>query len=444
MRLQGFIEICLIPIVSKIASNKYLIAVRDGFAFSMPFLIVGSFVLLLTNLPFADTNNFLYQQWYVDIMALYKDNLMQPFYVSMGIMVIFVVFGIGYSLSNFYKISGVTGGLISLFIFLILGGQSGLISYGGDMPKWTILPEGLFPVIDARYLGAQGVFTGIVVSIFSVEVYRFLIEKKMIVRLPESVPPAVIKSFEALIPVFLLTVIAQSINIFVQSVTGSLLPEIIMNVFRPVLYVSDTLFGTLIIVFLINMLWFCGLHGGGIIGALLNPITLTNLEINARALSDNQPLPHILAGGFLDLFVHIGGSGATLGLVIAMMLSKAKHLRAIGRLSFVPGIFNINEPVTFGAPIVLNPILGIPFVVIPLINTIISYLLTTLGMIDKVRILVPWTTPSVLASFIATGLDLKALIWSIILIMLSTLMYLPFLNAYEKVLLLKEQNARTF
>ncbi|WP_038367651.1 PTS cellobiose transporter subunit IIC [Borrelia duttonii] len=439
MKFQNFIETGLVPIAGKIASNKYLIAVRDGFAFSMPFLIVGSFILLLANLPFTDANNFLYQQWYVDLMAKYKENLMQPFYVSMGVMAIFVVFGIGYNLSHFYKMSGITGGFISLFTFLILGGQSGWISYGGEIPKWIIISEGLFPVIDARYLGAQGVFTGIVVSIFSVEIYRFFINKKMIIRLPESVPPAVIKSFEALIPVFLLAIISQTINIFVQSTTGKLLPEIIMNIFSPILYVSDTLFGVLVIVFLIHILWFCGLHGGGIVGALLGPITLANLEINARALSENNPLPSILAGGFLNTFVHIGGSGATLGLAMAMIISKTQYLKTIGKFSFISGVFNINEPIIFGVPIVLNPILGIPFIIIPLINTVIAYSLTYLGIIEKVRVLVPWTTPSILASFISTGLDFKALVLSVILIILSMLMYLPFLKAYEKILLRQEK-----
>ncbi|WP_024655191.1 PTS cellobiose transporter subunit IIC [Borrelia hispanica] len=439
MKFQNFIETGLVPIASRIASNRYLIAVRDGFAFSMPFLIVGSFVLLLANLPFTDANNFLYQQWYVDLMSKYKDNLLQPFYVSMGVMAIFVVFGIGYSLSHFYKISGIIGGFISLFTFLILGGQSGWISYGGEIPKWIIISEGLFPVIDARYLGAQGVFTGIVVSIFSVEIYRFFINKKMIVRLPESVPPAVIKSFEALIPVFLLAIVSQTINIFVQSITGKLLPEIIMNIFSPILYVSDTLFGVLVIVFLIHILWFCGLHGGGIVGALLGPITLANLEINTRALSENNPLPSILAGGFLNTFVHIGGSGATLGLAIAMIISKTQYLKTIGKFSFISGVFNINEPIIFGVPIVLNPILGIPFIIIPLINTVIAYSLTYLGIIAKVRVLVPWTTPSILASFISTGLDFRALILSFVLIILSMLMYLPFLKAYEKVLLRQEK-----
>ncbi|UGQ16495.1 PTS cellobiose transporter subunit IIC [Borrelia sp. RT5S] len=441
MKLQEIIESSLVPIASKIASNKYLIAIRDGFVFSMPFLIVGSFVLLLVNLPFTDPSNFLYQQWYVDLMTRYKENIVQPFYVSMGIMAIFVVFGIGYSLANFYKIGEITGGFLSLFTFLILGGQSDWIPYGGETTKWAISPGGWFPVIDARYLGAQGVFMGIIAAIFSVELYRFLINKKITIKLPESVPPAVSRSFEALIPVVLLTLIAQATNLFVQSTTGNLLPEIIISIFRPLLYISDTLIGTLIIVLIVHVFWFCGLHGSGVIIALLNPIILANLEVNVKALSDNIPLPHILAGGFLDSLVYIGGSGATLGLAAAMMLSKAQHLRTIGRLSFIPGLFNINEPMIFGSPIILNPILGIPFILVPLINVVVAYSLTNFGFIERVRTLVPWTTPSALAAFISTGLDFKALILSLLLLILSTLIYFPFLKAYEKVLL-KQENTR--
>ncbi|UPA09857.1 PTS cellobiose transporter subunit IIC (plasmid) [Borrelia nietonii YOR] len=439
MNFQKFIENKLMPIASKTASNKYLSAIKDGFIASMPFLIVGSFVLLLVNLPLVDPNNFLYQQWYVDLMSKYKANLIQPFYVSMGIMTIFVSFGIGYSLSNSHKINGITGGLLSLFTFLILCGQSDQIPYGGDVPKWAILPGASFPIIDARYLGAQGIFTGIIVAILSVELYRFLVNRKIIIKLPESVPPAVARSFEALIPVILLTIIAQTINIAVQSTTGTLLPEIMMHIFRPMLNISDSLFGSLMIVFIIHIFWFCGIHGGALVSVFLSPISLTNLEINARALSNNLPLPHILSGGFLDVFVHIGGSGTTLGLTIAMIMSKVPHLRNIGKIALAPGIFNINEPIIFGAPIVLNPILGIPFILVPLINTTIAYSLTNFGVIERVSTLMPWTTPAALAAFISTGLDPKALILSLCSLALSVLLYLPFLKAYEKVLLRQEK-----
>lgn len=229
--------------------------------------------------------------------------------------------------------------------------------------------------------------------------------------------------------------IAQTINIAVQKTTGTLLPEIMMNIFRPMLNISDTLFGSLMIVFIIHIFWFCGIHGGSLVSVFLNPVSLTNLEINARALSNNLPLPHILSGGFLDVFVHIGGSGTTLGLTIAMIMSKVPHLRNIGKLALAPAIFNINEPIIFGVPIVLNPILGIPFILVPLINTTIAYCLTNFGLIEKVRTLLPWTTPSAISAFISTGLDFKAIILSLLLLTLSILIYLPFLKAYEKVLL---------
>ncbi|WP_025409044.1 PTS cellobiose transporter subunit IIC [Borrelia coriaceae] len=441
MEFQKLIGNKLIFIASKIAANKYLMAIRDGFVVSMPFLIVGSFVLLLVNLPLVDPNNFLYQQWYVDLMNKYKANLVQPFHVSMGVMTIFVVFGIGYSLSNSYKISGITGGFLSLFTFLILCGQSDQIPYGGDMPKWSILPGELFPIIDARYLGAQGIFTSIIAAIFSVELYKFLMNKKIIIKLPESVPPAVARSFEALIPVILLAIIAQTVNVLVQRITGNLLPDLMMSIFRPMLYVSDTLIGSLIIVFIIHIFWFCGIHGSALISAFYSPIVLSNLEANARAFANNLPLPHILSGEFLGVFAHIGGSGATLGLAIAMIMSKIQHLRNIGKIALAPSIFNINEPIIFGAPIVLNPILGIPFILVPLINTIIAYSLTNFGMIERVSTLIPWTTPAALGAFIATGLDFRALILSLFLLMLSILIYLPFLKIYEKILLKQEKDS---
>ena len=201
-KVMQFIENKILPIASKIAQNRYLNAVKDGFVFAMPFLIVGSFILLILNLPFTDKSNFLYMQWYTDLMAKYKADWVQPFYVSMGIMSLFVAYGIGNSLSSYYSLNSITGGFLSLFSFLLVSAKVEWVPIV-DVVSNSFLVEAnsYVPVIDARYMDAKGLFVAIIFGIISIEIFRFLVKKNLTIRLPESVPPAIAKSFELLIPV---------------------------------------------------------------------------------------------------------------------------------------------------------------------------------------------------------------------------------------------------
>lgn len=210
-----------------------------------------------------------------------------------------------------------------------------------------------------------------------------------------------------------------------------LIPELMMKLFVPLVGAADSLPGLLLIVLLVHVLWFCGLHGTNIVG-VITAIMLTNLQANQAAMEAGEALPAIFAGGFLDSFVYLGGAGATLGLAIAMSISKSAHLRSIGRLSVVPGLFNINEPVIFGAPVIMNPILGIPFIGVPLINVTVAYLATSMDLVGRVVALVPWTTPGPLAAFLSTNFSVTALLLSLALVAFSTVAYLPFLNVYSR------------
>ena len=442
-KFTAFLEKYLMPIATKLATNKYLTALKDSFVFTMPFLIVGSVVLLLVNLPIGPTElsegvpNPMHVKWYSDFMAAYRPALVQPFYVSMGIMSIFVAFGIGYSLSNQYRLNAITGGFLSLFTFLIMAAKVDWLPMGeatGATGLFHIQEGGWMPVMDARYLDASGLFTAIIGGFIAIEIYRFMVNKGFTIKLPDSVPPAIAKSFELLLPVVVVILIFQPLNILVQSKAGVMIPELMMNIFRPSIRASDTLPAVIFILLIVHLLWFCGLHGVNVVIAIINPIILTNLTENQAALQAGQDLPRIFAGGFLDAFVYLGGSGATIGLAIAMALSKNAHMKSIGRLSVVPGIFNINEPVIFGAPIVMNPVLFIPFICVPIINSTIAWFCLKTGIVGKIVTLVPWTTPSPIAALLATNFNIMAFVLSALLVVLSTIIYLPFLKAYADIL----------
>ncbi|AMO57124.1 PTS system cellobiose-specific transporter subunit IIC [Endozoicomonas montiporae CL-33] len=368
----------------------------------------------------------MYSEWYTNLMAEHKGNWLQPFYATLGMSCLFISFGIGSSLGKQYGLPEVTSGFLSLFAFLMVA---------APVDGWP-------PAINASYLDSKGMFTAIVFSYLAIEVYRFMQTRNMTIRLPEQVPPAIARSFESLTPVIALILILQPLNLLVASVGegGMLVPQLMMEIFKPLVSAADSLPGLLFIVLLVHVLRFCGLHGANIVTGVIGAIMLTNLSANQAALEAGEALPAIFAGGFLDSFVYLGGSGATLGLAIAMSISKSAHLRSIGRLSVVPGLFNINEPVLFGAPIVMNPILGIPFIVVPLINVTVAYLATSLDLVGRVVALVPWTTPGPLAAFLGTNFSISALILSLALVAFSTVAYLPFLRVYAKSLESQEQS----
>ena len=252
------------------------------------------------------------------------------------------------------------------------------------------------------------------------------------IKLPDSVPPAISKSFEILVPVVVISFVFQTINMLIQNNMKIMVPDLIMKILQPLLNMSDGLVSIIIILLLVHILWFCGIHGANVVNVVLQPIILTNLALNQNALAAGEQIPKILAGEFMNCFVYFGGSGATLGLCIAMIMTKNAHMKYIGKLSIVPGFFNINEPIMFGAPIVMNPIFVIPFLLTPIVNATISYIFMKLNIIGKIVALVPWTTPSILGSFISTNLNFVAPILVIALIVLDYFIYKPFLNIYLK------------
>ncbi|AFR71830.1 PTS system cellobiose-specific transporter subunit IIC [Brachyspira pilosicoli B2904] len=441
-KFNNFMEEKFIPVMSKIAANKYLNCIKDGFVSSTPFIIVGSFVLLLFNLPLNDPNNFLYFKPYEDFVNAFAADYIQIFNVSMGIMSVFVAFGIGYSLAGHYGQDQITNGLLSMYAFLLLSAKSLAVTVVGAAAELLHVAENVnVGVLDARYLDAKGLFVAIIAALVSVEISRFLAAKKIMIKLPESVPPAISKSFEILVPVAVISFLFQTVNMLIQNGMKIMVPDLIMKILQPLLNMSDGLVSIIIILLLIHILWFCGIHGANVVNAVLQPITLTNLALNQAALAAGEQIPKVLSGEFMNCFVYLGGSGATLGLCIAMIMTKNAHMKYIGKLSIVPGFFNINEPIMFGAPIVMNPIFIIPFIFTPIFNATVTYLFMKFNIIGKVVALVPWTTPSILGSFISTNLNFVAPLLVIGLIIIDYFIYKPFLNMYLKELEKEESTA---
>lgn len=403
----AFLEKHLLPPMEKLSEQRHLRAIRDGIISTIPLIIVGSFFLIIAFPPVP--------AWTAAV-APYVAKILYPYRLTMGAMALYASFGIGYNLSKTYKLDPLAGGSLSAAAFLL---TSLPIAVKENDLGWT-LPLG--------NLGGAGMFTAIIMSIFAVEIMRIAKEKNLTIKMPEGVPESVASSFAALIPasviIIVIWIIRDLLNFDIQ--------QAIINLFKPLVVAGNTLPGVLIPILLVTLLWACGIHGDSIVGTVARPIWLTLLDGNMAAHAAGKAIPNIAPEPFFQWFVWIGGSGATIGLVLLMLTAKSRYLKDIAKASLLPGICNINEPVIFGAPIMLNPLLMIPFIVAPLVNGIITYFAMYSGIVAKPVILAPWTLPAPIGAFLATGGDLKAVVLVLINILIATIIYYPFFKAYDK------------
>ncbi len=415
-----FIENKISPIAARAGTQRHIMAVRDGFIGAMPFMIVGSFLLVFAFPPFSPDTTFTLGQWWLAMSKNYFNEIMTPFNMSMGIMACYISAGIAYNLAQSYKIDAFPCAMLSLMTFLLIAAP---------------MKDGTLP---ANFLGGTGIFTTIIVGIYVTELMRFLKIRNIGIKLPEQVPEKIRQSFNLLIPALIVILTIYPLNLFIQHQFGMILPDAIMAIFKPLISAADSLPAILFAVFLAHILWFAGIHGAAIVGGILQPFFLVNLGLNQAALAAGQPLPHTFVEPFWSFFIVLGGSGATLGLVLLYMRSKSAHLRSIGKLGIVPACFNINEPVIFGSPIVMNPVLFFPFIVAPMVNATIAWFSASSGLIGKVISLVPWTAPAPIGAAWGAGWMVTNGVLVIALIVIDLLIYYPFFKVYEKQLLSQE------
>lgn len=421
------IEVFLAGPMSKLANQSHMKAIRDGMASVIPLTIIGSLFLIIAFPPVP-------QSWKESVeffkwISQNTNTILLPFRLTMGLLTIFAIYNTGYNLAKYYKLDGVSGGTLSLvgFFLTILPKVAQTI---GDNP------EKLGFVLPMKYLGAQGLFGGFIVAIFSVEMLKFFMKNNLVIKMPEGVPEAISKSFLALFPTLAVVFIISTITIFFKiDVHG-----IVYKIFQPLGVFLNGPFGAVLVVFFICLLWSAGLHGDSIIGPLVRPLWLELLDQNARAMADGAKiLPNIAPEPFYHWFIWIGGSGCTIGLVFLMLFkAKSSHLKAIGKTALIPSIFNINEPVIFGAPIMLNPYLVIPFILGPITITITTYIAMYMNWVSRPAILVPWTFPAPIGAFLSTNGDIRALLLCVFNIILIALIFFPFFDAYDKKLLKEE------
>ncbi|WP_026906901.1 PTS cellobiose transporter subunit IIC [Paucisalibacillus globulus] len=414
-KFMEFLENFLLPIADKLNNNKYLTALRDGFMVSLPFIIFGSIFVVLANLPFLD------KLIGEDAFATYQNALGPASAATLSIMGLFVIIGIGYKLTQQYGLDAIYGGAVALASFLILTPQ---------------VLEGLSGVIPTASLGAQGMFLGIITAFVSAELYRFFTQKNWTIKMPPGVPEGVSKSFSALIPVTLTLTLFLIIRIIFSYTPFDTVQNFIYTIIQqPLTTLGSGLTATIIAVLLIQVFWFFGLHGQIIVNSVFDPIWYTLNDENLQAFQAGTELPNVVTKQFIDTFlVGMGGTGMTLAVILLIfMIGRSRQLKELGKLGAPAGVFNVNEPIIFGLPIVMNPLVIIPWIIAPVVVTLVTYFAMSTGIVPKpAGIIVPWTTPPLLSGFLATGNAWQGAALQLFNLMVVMIIWWPFLKILDK------------
>lgn len=405
----------ILPLANALGQNRYLTVLRDAFMLSFPITMFGSIVVVINNLPFFNDAT--------------KGTLSTLFgngqNATMSIMTVFVTFGIGYYLSKSYDVEGIFGGAVSFASFLILT----------PFFMTTESGETVTSVLSLDRLGAKGMFIGMIAAFLAAEIYCRVTKRGWQIKMPDGVPPAVTKSFAALIPAIVTLTIFLMINAIMTGVFHANLHDVIYELIqKPLTGLGSSLPATLLALFLVQFLWFFGLHGQIIVNSVMDPIWNTLMLDNLEAYQNGEALPHIVTKPFMETFtVGLGGSGMTLAVVILMaFVLKKKQYRDVGRLALAPGIFNVNEPAIFGMPIVLNATILIPWVVAPLVVTTFNYLVMAAGLVPApTGVSVPWTVSVIASGVLATNSWLGGLLQVIDVVLVGMIWY-PFLRILDR------------
>lgn len=416
------------------SQTKFVRAIMNTGMATIPFTIVGSMFLVLNVLPmtFPALEGFFNATFF-----RFSDLYMLANKATMGILALFFVIILGYEYTKTYiqdeklNLDPLNGALLSVMAFFMVIPQivfeDGYMTLVNVMDDSSQVINGLDIGADGiTRLGTMGIFSGIIMAIVAVEIYRISVQKNWTIKMPEAVPQGVSKAFTALIPAFLVALVI----IILQGILVALGTDIFQLVAIPfgfVTNIANSWAGLMLVVFLLHALWIVGIHGGTIITSLVAPITLANMQTNV----EGAVIP--FAGDIWNVFIHSGGSGATLGLTIWMAFrAKSEQLGALGKVSIVPGVFNINEPVIFGMPILYNPIMAIPFIIAPMVTATISYVTINIGLVDPIIAQNPWPAPVGLGAFIATAGDWKSIVLAVFNVLVAFAIYYPFLKMYDK------------
>lgn len=349
----------------------------------------------------------------------WKDIFDIPVSATFNLIALFVAFLVAQQLAKQFELDSIAVGLLSLASFLILTPLGNTSEFG--------------QVITFTWLGSKGMFVAMVIGVVTVKIFHFFVKRDILVKMPDGVPPEVIKSFEALIPGTVILATALLLRVGMEHTSYGTIHDFVYKMLAlPLRALGTSYIGSILTVFAISILWSVGINSGSMVNGFVRPFWLENQAENIAALQAGQPLPHVITEQFFDM-IWMGGAGVTLSLLLAIVIfAKSKHIKSVGAIGIVPGIFNINEPVLFGLPIILNPIMLIPFNIVPIVMVTTQYIAMNIGLVSKpLGVAFPWPTPAVISGFITVG-DLSGALIQIVNLIIGAMIYLPFLRIIDK------------
>ena len=414
------------PFFEKISRNKYLRAIRDGFIAGMPVILFSSIFILIAYVPNAWGFH-----WSKDIETF----LMTPYSYSMGILAFFVGGTTAKALTDSMNRDLPATNQIN-FISTMLASMVGFLLMAAEPAK-----DGGFLT---AFMGTKGLLTAFIAAFITVNVYKVCVKNNVTIRMPDEVPPNISQVFKDLIPFTLSVVLLYALELIVKGGLGVTVAESIGTLLAPLFSAADGYVGITIIFGAFAFFWFIGIHGPSIVEPAIAAITYANAEVNLNLIQQGMHADKILTSGTQMFIVTMGGTGATLVVPFMFMwLTKSKRNRAIGRASVVPTFFGVNEPILFGAPLVLNPIFFIPFIFAPIANVwIFKFFIETLGM-NSFTANLPWTTPGPLGIVLGTNFQVLSFILAALLVVVDVIIYYPFVKVYDEQILEEERSGKS-
>lgn len=412
------------PFFEKISRNPYLRAIRDGFIAAMPVILFSSIFLLVAFVP-----NIFGFTWSDEVVAA----IMKPYGYTMGIVAVLVAGTTAKSLTDAFNRQLPKTNQIN-FISTMIASISGFLLLASD---------GIEGGFANGYMGTKGLLTAFLAAFITVNLYKVCVKNNVTIRMPDEVPPNVSQAFKDVIPYALSIFVLYGIDLATRQFLGTNVAEAILKLFEPLFTAADGYVGITIIFGAYALFWFVGIHGPSIVEPAIAAITYANVETNFQLLQAGQHADKILTSGTQMFIVTMGGTGATLVVPFMFMwLTKSKRNKAIGRASVVPTFFGVNEPILFGAPLVLNPVFFVPFILAPIANVwIFKFFVDTLKM-NSFSVNLPWTTPGPLGIVMGTNFAPLAFVLAILLVFVDVLIYYPFLKVYDEQILSEEQSGK--
>ena len=406
----------VVPVANKLGQQRHMAAIRKGIISTLPLTIVGSFFTILSNMPIPAVAHFL---------APYQEILDIPFRFTVGILSLYATFGIAYSLAQYYKLDPLTNGIIGVMAFLVATAK----------PLHVLKPQGIVEAgryLNIANLSASSLFAASVTALVSVEIVHYFTKHNITIKMPAGVPLEVANSFAGLFPAAVVLILFW----LVRHLLGFNIATFLSSLLMPLkgILAGNSLGGGILTILFITIFWTLGIHGTAIMDPIIRPFWEMAIAKNMTEFQAGTNVHHlstIFTEQFLQWFVWIGGAGGTLALVILFLFSKSNYLKELGRLALLPGLFNINEPVMFGAPIVLNPILAIPFIIAPIVTAVIAYFATISGLVPMMMARLPFSFPAPIAALMSTNWSWQALVLSLVNFMVDLVIYYPFFKVFE-------------